>query len=149
MYYLIDTNRNNGCLRAIPGSHRKRHRLHDLPPQGAEEIRDVDESHPALLIDPDEVDVPVKAGDLVIGDHRLLHSAHPNRHNSDARLLSSGFAQPTINCLKRCRPFTVVPAANRDNWNHVDWALVKPLLGNYQGKAKPLPHNRIPDERLT
>ena len=77
MYYLIDTNRNNGCLRAIPGSHRKRHRLHDLPPQGAEEIRDVDESHPALLIDPDEVDVPVKAGDLVIGDHRLLHSAHP------------------------------------------------------------------------
>ena len=65
MYYLIDTNRNNGCLRAIPGSHRKRHRLHDLLPQRAEEIRDVDESHPALQLDPDEVDVPVKAGDLV------------------------------------------------------------------------------------
>ena len=148
MYYLIDTNRNNGCLRAIPGSHRKRHRLHDLLPQGAEEIRDVDESHPALQLDPDEVDVPVKAGDLVIGDHRLLHSAHPNRHNSDARLLSSGFAQPTI------LPETVQaiygrPRSQPDNWNHADWALVKPLLGNYQGKAKPLPHNRIPDERLT
>ena len=86
MYYPIDTNSNNDCLRVIPGSHRKRHRLPDLPPQGTEEIRDTDESHPALQIDPDELNG--EAG-----------------HSSDARLLFSGFAQPTINCLKRCRPF--------------------------------------------
>ena len=36
MYYLVDTVRTNGCLRVIPGSHRKRHRLHALPPRTAE-----------------------------------------------------------------------------------------------------------------
>ena len=30
MYYLVDTNIHNGCLRLIPGSHLKRHALHDM-----------------------------------------------------------------------------------------------------------------------
>ncbi len=29
IYYLVDTTPRNGCLRVIPGSHRKRHPLHD------------------------------------------------------------------------------------------------------------------------
>ena len=32
MFYLVDTSRENGCLRVIPGSHLKRHSLHDLIP---------------------------------------------------------------------------------------------------------------------
>ena len=30
-YYLTDTTRENGCLRVVPGSHRRRHQLHDAP----------------------------------------------------------------------------------------------------------------------
>ena len=33
MYYLVDTSRENGCLRLIEGSHLKRHPLHDLAPR--------------------------------------------------------------------------------------------------------------------
>ena len=29
MYYLTDTSPENGCLQVIPGSHLKRHPLHD------------------------------------------------------------------------------------------------------------------------
>ena len=29
MFYLNDTSAQNGCLRVIPGSHLKRHSLHD------------------------------------------------------------------------------------------------------------------------
>ena len=83
MYYLIDTDRENGCLRVIPGSPRRRQRLPGLPPAHGKEIVTVGEGHPVLQPDPDEVDVPVRAGDLVIGDARLLHPAHPNR--SDQR----------------------------------------------------------------
>ncbi len=79
MYYPIDTNRENECLRVTPGSHRHRHRLHGLPQAHADEIETAGDDHPALQPDPGELDVPVKAGDLVIGDARLLHSAHPNR----------------------------------------------------------------------
>ena len=39
MYYLVDTNRTNGCRRVIPGSHRKRHRLHALPPRDKEVVQ--------------------------------------------------------------------------------------------------------------
>ena len=37
---------------------------------------------------PDEVDVPVRAGDLVIGDARLLHAAHPNRSDQRRTVLT-------------------------------------------------------------
>ena len=33
MYYLVDTNRGNGCLRVVPGSHLKRHALPRCTPE--------------------------------------------------------------------------------------------------------------------
>ena len=148
MYYLIDTNRNNGCLRVIPGSHLKRHRLHDLPPAHTDEMQRADDAHPALQADPDEVDVEVKAGDLVIGDARLLHSAHPNRSSKRRTVITLWFC-PTYDQL----PETVQaiygrPRSKPENWTETDWGLVKPLLANYQGDATPLARNRTPDERL-
>ena len=78
--YLTDTTRENGCLRVIPGSHRRPHPLHDIidahdPALAAVENPD----DPAYAPHPDEVDVPVSAGDVVVVDARLVHGAHPNR----------------------------------------------------------------------
>jgi len=80
-YYLTDTTRENGCLRVIPGSHRKRHELHDtLPDAHGSEIQTIEDlSHPAFADYPDAIDVPLNAGDLVIADARLLHAAWPNQ----------------------------------------------------------------------
>ena len=148
MYYLIDTNRQNGCLRVIPGSHLKRHRLHGLPPAHTDDIQKADESHPALQTDPDEVDVPVKAGDLVIGDARLLHASHPNRSSRRRTVITLWFC-PTYDQL----PETVQagygkPRSRPENWTEADWDLVQPLLATYRGDAAPFERNRIPDERL-
>jgi ectoine hydroxylase-related dioxygenase (phytanoyl-CoA dioxygenase family) len=80
MYYLVDTNRQNGCLRVIPGSHRRRHPLHDqIGVAHQHEISraqklDTPEFQPAA----GEQDVSVSAGDLVIGDSRILHASHSN-----------------------------------------------------------------------
>ena len=78
--YMTDTRRENGCLRVIPGSHRRRHPLHEVidahdPALAAVEHPD----DPAFASHPDQVDVPVTAGDVVIADARLIHGAHPNR----------------------------------------------------------------------
>jgi hypothetical protein len=80
-YYMTDTTLTNGCLRAIPGTHRKRIPLHDLLPaaHGPEIQAITDLSHPAFMNHPDAVDLPVKAGDLVINDARLLHAARANQ----------------------------------------------------------------------
>ena len=80
MYYLIDTTPENGCLRVIPGSHRQHNPLHELlsSPHSPELSRIDNPDNPAFSTRPDEVDVPVKAGDLIIGDARMLHAAHAN-----------------------------------------------------------------------
>jgi len=81
-YYMTDTTTENGCLRAIPGTHRKRIALHDqLPAAHGPEIQAITDyaNHPAFSDHPDAVDLPVKAGDLVLNDARLLHAARANQ----------------------------------------------------------------------
>ena len=87
--YLVDTTRENGCLRVIPGSHRTRHRLHDiLPDAHGEELQALEDlSHPAFADYADAVDVLLGAGDLLIADARLLHAAWPNRSDRRRTLL--------------------------------------------------------------
>ena len=80
-YYMSDTTRENGCLRVIPGTHRKRIPLHDmLPDAHGHEIQAIDDlDHPIFMDHPDSLDVPLKSGDLIIADARLLHAAWPNQ----------------------------------------------------------------------
>lgn len=89
MYYLSDTRPENGCLRVIPGSHRRWHPLHDLPDAHGETLsRAEDLQSPAFASHPDEVAVEVTAGDLVIMDSRLLHSAYANTSGAERSLLT-------------------------------------------------------------
>lgn len=69
IYYLQDTAPKNGCLRVVPGSHRW---LYDKRHGQAENS----------AARSDEADVTVKAGDLFVGDRRILHATHPNASNS-------------------------------------------------------------------
>lgn len=80
-YYMTDTNRENGCLRVIPGTHRQRIEFHDtLPDAHSPEIQAIEDPDHFVFADhPDAIDVPLKAGDLIIGDARLMHAAWPNQ----------------------------------------------------------------------
>lgn len=90
MYYLTDTDVSNGCLRVIPGSHRRRHWLHaHLGAAHTPELRRGEVSdHPGFSTVDDEVDVPVRAGDLVLADARLLHAAHENTTDMSRPLIT-------------------------------------------------------------
>src|SRR3546814_11147268 len=77
MIYLTDTTRENGCLRVIPGSHRHDHPLHHLEAAHSAELQGfLNPDNPAFAAHPDEVAVPVTAGDVLVGDARLIHSAY-------------------------------------------------------------------------
>lgn len=95
-YYMVDTDQDNGCFRVIPGSHLKRLPLHDdLIRPHQETAYFVEETHPAMFADyPDAVDVPVKAGDLVIGEGRVLHAARGNNSNKRRTLLLGWHDRP-------------------------------------------------------
>lgn len=88
-YYMTDTTRENGCLRVIPGTHRKRIDLHDTLPDAHEaEIQAIDDlSHEVFADRPDAIDVSMKAGDLIIADARLMHGAWPNQTDQRRTLL--------------------------------------------------------------
>ena len=90
MYYLQDTTRENGCLRVIPRSHVTEMPLHKiLGAAHSTEVRQADHSKdPAHMDAPGAIDVEVKAGDLVLGDARMLHAAHANRSNKRRTLIT-------------------------------------------------------------
>ena len=85
MVYLTDTNPTNGCLRVIPGSHTKRHHLHDviLDKRNDEQIKYQIPDDPSFGHADGEIDVPLQEGDCVFGYGTLLHASHPN--NSEVR----------------------------------------------------------------
>jgi hypothetical protein len=151
MYYLTDTTPDNGCLRVIPGTHRRRIPLHgQLPAAHTDATYTAAEQSVLFSIRPDEVDVPVRAGDLLIGDARLLHAAHANRTDHHRSLLTlwyfpdydalSGPVKAAIVMRKPVPPpgWTGTPAGR----------LLEPLIPHYDGDAQPEPWNRVPGRHL-
>lgn len=88
-WYLSDTCAENGCLRVIPGSHRRRLDLHSHLVQAHEAGGyDIQESNEWMFYDhPEAIDVPVRVGQLVIADARLLHATHSNASTQRRTLL--------------------------------------------------------------
>ena len=127
MYYLTDTSAQNGCLRVIPGSHRKRHALHDqASPMHTDELRTYfNPENVAFRRAEGEIDVPVKAGDLVMGYGTLFHAAHANQTDVRRTVLTMwyyphfvdlpGRTQATISFLEGINCVTATPRAESDS----------------------------------
>ena len=89
MVYLGRTSVANGCLRVLPGSHLRSHRLHgSITAHDAGLSRVEDERHELYQSAQGEVALPSKPGDVLVIDARLLHSAHPNTTNQERMLLT-------------------------------------------------------------
>ena len=163
MYYLADTAPENGCLRVVPGSHRRRHRLHGLLPGAHAErlARAADPADPAFAAVREERAVPVRAGDLVIGDARLLHGAYANRSAAERPLITLWYhphfdRQPAAIRARVARilhrqDVDTDPAGGQTpfpaGWPAAARGTIAPLLADYRGRAAPLPWNRNPDPR--
>ena len=115
-YYLTDTAVENGCLKVIPGTHLKRIPLHDqLVPAHEQGARFIEETHPIMFSDhPDEVNVPVSARSLVLGDARILHSAGRNYTDERRTLILAWHRRPTIDVPDYWKGDIPEVIANRD-----------------------------------
>jgi len=140
MYYLTDTSITNGCLRVIPGSHRHHNVLHEHigNPHSGMLSRAEDLDQLAFSSRPDEVDVPVRAGDLVIGDARLLHAAHANK-SSEWRTVITLWFQPNYASLSDRVKAQMVQKIQKipTDWPIEATTMVKALHPTYKGNAKP------------
>ena len=75
-WYPQETTRQNGCLRVVPGSHRKHCHVHDLYDHEKQTFSGQTCG---------EIDVPAGPNDLILIDARLMHATHPN-NSSQTRL---------------------------------------------------------------
>ncbi len=153
MIYLTDTTPENGCLRVIPGSHRKRHPLHDLAPERhTEEL--------ATYATPDavgfqyaegEIDVPVRAGDVVAGYANTFHAAHPNRSDERRTVLTMWYYPDFVNLPERSQATVAMleyKAGEVMEPLGPDRALLEPLRIGYDGDAEPIPQEWVPGSDL-
>ena len=155
MYYLSDTNAQNGCLRVVPSSHLKRHRLHDeISPRHTDELRAyANPDDPGFSQVADEIDVPVRAGDLVIGYGSLLHASHANQSDERRTVLTMWY-YPDYPALPERTQATV--ASLEANNVHSDptgsasdlAARLESLKIAYRGDAAPIETEWIPGKAL-
>lgn len=142
MYYLQDTRPENGCLRVIPGSHRRPNPLHRLlgEPHGAALTAAENMAAPEFSTRPDEVDVVVQAGDLVLGDARLLHAAHANS-SAERRSLITLWYQPDFAALPESIQAAMIAKVHRPGEDYPAAARVRldRLWPVYEGEAAPHP----------
>ena len=149
MYYLTDTCRENGCLRVIPGSHTRHNPLHDELAEPHSEVLGRAESLDRAEFGrrPDEVDVPVRAGELVIGDARLLHASHPNGSDRHRTVLTLWYQPDYPSLPERVKAQMVAktqPLA--EAWSAEGKALVRALHPVYDGPEPPHPRMQRPKQ---
>lgn len=149
MYYLVDTIPHNGCLRVISGSHLNRHPLHEILPKAhAAELQKVEnEAHPAFQQYPDEIDISVKSGDLVIGDSRLLHASHANQSDKRRTVITLWY-HPYFALLPEAMQAHIGRLRQSQGWTNEDWKRIGELAPIYKGKAEPMNWNRTPGPEL-
>ena len=151
MYYLEDTSPFNGCLRVLPGSHRRRHPLHDIGEAHTRDINSIDDPDDPRFRDHDgAADVPVNAGDVVIGDARLLHAAHANRSGAQRTVITIWF-YPLFSDLQEPtqRWFHDDMHRKHGDWPAAALAKIAPVIPRYAGSADAMEVNRQPGPLLT
>ena len=153
MYYLVDTTPENGCLRVIPGSHLKRHALHDqVPVRHAEKLSTyADPEHVAFQHAEGEIDVPLRAGDAVMGYGTLFHSAHANRTDRRRTGLTMWYYPDFVDLPEH----TQATVASLETKSQVTkrspgrtQRLMEPLRIVYEGDAEAIEQQWTPGEDL-
>ena len=150
MYYLVDTRIENGCLRVIAGSHCKRHRMHDaVPTAHTDELRRAtDPSHPVYQPMAEDQAVPVRAGDLVIGDSRLLHGSFANQSGQRRTVITLWYHPIFDTASPRIQAHLSNKQSRVSEWPLRAQEIVQRLVPSYEGEAEPLEWNRIPGNEL-
>ena len=159
MIYLTDTSPANGCLRVIPGTHRRDHPLHRLDAAHSAALQAVsDPADPAYGTHPDQVAVSVKAGDVVIGDARLIHGAFGNGTADERPMLTLWYMPHWSTMTPRMRARAMEGFHRRDDmregvdaaltprdWPAVASARVAALLPDDLPGVAPIDWQRVPD----
>ena len=92
---------------------------------------------------PDEVDVCVKAGDLVVGDSRILHAAHANQSDHRRTVITlwfHPFGDDLPESIKAYSTTRVDPIP--EDWSAASRQRIEDLLITSDPNVEPVPFSR-------
>ena len=95
----------------------------------------------------DEIDVPVKAGDLVIGYGNLLHASHANQSAERRTVLTMWYYPDFTNLPERTRATIVAAEGHNSHFTAAapqTRAMLAPLKIEYDGDAEPIEIESVP-----
>ena len=142
MFYLTDTNKKNGCLRVIPGSHLEYNKIHKIIKNHHSYYRLYkDPSDPVFDIVDDEIEITSSVGDVILGDSRLLHAAHANKSN-EMRVVITLWYYPNFDHL----PDHIKASSEHKwpkNWSSKSKEKLQSYFPLYASDTKKIKWNRI------
>ena len=149
MYYLDDTRVENGCLRLLPGTHRTWHELHTMGVAHDYKVNRVeDDTDPRFSDYPGEIDVPMKTGDLIVGDARLFHATHANTSKEHRTVITIWFHPLFSGLQERTQSWVHHQFHKRhSSWPEEALDKIRAVIPDYQGDAEPMEANRNPDQK--
>jgi ectoine hydroxylase-related dioxygenase (phytanoyl-CoA dioxygenase family) len=116
---LDDADRENGCMRVIPGTHAARSDLGQRPVDGADLLMPSAVTLPSDVVDESRsVDIVLKRGDASFHDSFLVHGSEPNRSTRRRAALTIRYVPSTTVITPRDdRKQYVVRGSATDNGN--------------------------------
>jgi hypothetical protein len=145
--YLDDADAHRGALRVIPGSHRRSLPLHSRLPET--ETMEVGLEHPAMRDHEAQVTLPVRAGDAVVLDYRLLHGTHPNDGERLRSCLILNFAPAWRDLPNEIRAHLIRHPAQPFDDERAEPAALDALLPTFSGRPRDLPLSRFAPAEFT
>jgi non-heme Fe2+,alpha-ketoglutarate-dependent halogenase len=113
---LLDSTRENGCLRVVPGSHL-RGTLPHRETRGTDNLLRRGEEIQVEVDDADAVDVVLRAGEMSLHHNAIIHGSRPNRSNTKRIGFIVRFVTPNYNLGEPRTPFLF--AKGNPNWGHL------------------------------
>lgn len=140
----------NGCLRVIPGSHRRRHPLHNrVPDAHGEEVSFGAATGPAFDVNvPGAVDLPMAMGDAVLVDVRLLHATRDNDSDERRSMITCWWCpgargpEPWIGAPKLSEPAATDDTASVEASAASDYAPPEAWRAEFAAQVTDNPHDR-------
>lgn len=93
---IDDSDVENGCMRVIPGSHRRGIATHGTSRRAGNQLS-INQEIPDELVDTSSaVDVELRAGQISVHDGHLFHASQPNRSHRRRCGMTARFIRPNV-----------------------------------------------------
>ncbi len=118
-YALDDSDPGNGCMRAIPGTHKSDIVEHTKSGSGKNLLSADQQVVVPPALEEKAVDLILKAGEFSLHDGKVIHGSEPNPSHRRRSGLTLRYIPPSVKQIEGSgRPYRAILVRGKDQFNH-------------------------------